>query len=58
LKKEYLRRLRLVLGTELGAKNKIQAIGHSEYQYLDIVLKLLIGTKKNYENWIGKQENC
>jgi hypothetical protein len=27
LKKEYLRKLRLVLGTELSAKNKIQAIG-------------------------------
>ena len=27
LKKEYLRRVRLVLGTELSAKNKIQAIG-------------------------------
>ena len=27
LKKEYLRRLRLVLGTELSAKNKIQATG-------------------------------
>ena len=27
LKKEYFRRLRLVLGTELSAKNKIQAIG-------------------------------
>ena len=27
LKKEYLRRLRLVLGTELSAKKKIQAIG-------------------------------
>jgi len=27
LKKKYLRRLRLVLGTELSAKNKIQAIG-------------------------------
>ena len=26
LKKEYLRRFRLVLGTELSAKNKIQAI--------------------------------
>ena len=26
-KKEYLRRLRLVLGTELSAKNKIQTIG-------------------------------
>jgi hypothetical protein len=27
LKKEYLRRLRLVLGTDLNSKNKIQAIG-------------------------------
>ena len=27
VKKEYLRRLRLVFGTELSAKNKIQAIG-------------------------------
>ena len=27
LKKEYLRRLNIVLGTELSAKNKIQAIG-------------------------------
>jgi len=27
LKKEYLRRLRLVLGTELSAKNTVQAIG-------------------------------
>jgi hypothetical protein len=27
LKKEYLRRLRLVLGTELSVKNKIPAIG-------------------------------
>ncbi len=27
LKKEYFRRLRLILGTELNAKNKIQAIG-------------------------------
>jgi len=27
LKKEYLRRLRIVLGTELSAKNKIQAAG-------------------------------
>jgi hypothetical protein len=29
LKKEYLMRLRLVLGTELSAKNKIQATGPS-----------------------------
>jgi hypothetical protein len=28
-KKEYLRRVKLVLGAELSAKNKIQAIGSS-----------------------------
>ena len=27
IKKEYLRRLRLVLGTELSAKNKTEAVG-------------------------------
>jgi uncharacterized protein YnzC (UPF0291/DUF896 family) len=27
LKKEYLRRFRLVLGTELSAMNKIEAVG-------------------------------
>jgi hypothetical protein len=27
LKKEYLRRLRLILNTELSAKNKTQAVG-------------------------------
>jgi len=50
LKKEYLRRLRLVLGTELSAKNKIQAVGSLAVQYLDTVLELLTGTKKNYKN--------
>ena len=34
LKKEYLRRLRLVFGTELSAKNKIQAIGSLALQAL------------------------
>ena len=47
LKKEYLRRLRLVLGTEFSAKNKIQAIGSLAVPYLDIVLESLTGTKKN-----------
>ena len=32
LKKEYLRRLRLVLSTELSAKNKIQQLDHWQYQ--------------------------
>jgi uncharacterized protein YgfB (UPF0149 family) len=31
--KEYVRRLRLILYTELSAKNKMQAIDHWQYQY-------------------------
>ena len=50
LKKEYLRRLRLVLSTELSSKNKIQAIGSLAVQYLDKVLEILTGTKKNCKN--------
>ena len=38
LKKEYLRRLRLVLGTELCARNKIQTIGSLAVPYLDTIL--------------------
>jgi len=53
LKKEYLRRLRLVLGTELSAKNKIQAVGSLAVP----VLELLTGTKKNCKNWTGKRGN-
>jgi len=47
LKKEYLRRLRLVLGTELSAKKKFKQLDRWQYQYLDRVLELLTGTKKN-----------
>ena len=43
-----MRRLRLVLGTELSAKNKIQAIGSLAIPVLT-VLELLTGTKKNCE---------
>jgi len=49
LKKEYLRRLRLVLRTELSAKNKIQATGSLAAPVLT-VLELLTGTKKNCKN--------
>jgi len=45
LKKKYLRRLRLVLGTELSAKNKFKQLDRWQYQYLDTVLELLTGTK-------------
>jgi hypothetical protein len=34
LKKEYIRRLRLILSTELSAKNKMQAIGSLVIQVL------------------------
>jgi hypothetical protein len=49
LKKEYLIRLRLVLGTELSAKNKIQAIGSLAVPVLT-VFELLTGAKKNRKN--------
>jgi hypothetical protein len=50
LKKEYLMRLRLVLGTELSANNKIQVIGSLAVP----VLKLLTGAKKKGKNLTGK----
>ena len=50
LKKEYLRRLRLVLDTELCAKIKSKKVDHWQYRYLDTVLELLTGTKKNCKN--------
>ena len=50
LKKEYLRRLRLVLSTELSAKKKFKQLDHWQYQYLDTVMELLTGTKKNCKN--------
>ena len=45
LKKEYLRRLRLVLGTELSERIKFKQLDHWQYQYLDTVLESLTGTK-------------
>ena len=50
LMKEYMRRLRLVLGTELSAKNKIQAVGSLAVPVLRYSLELLTGTKKNCKN--------
>ena len=48
LKKEYFRRLRLVLSTELSAKNKIQAIGLLAVPVLRYSFGII--------NW--HQENC
>jgi len=48
-KKRYWR-LRLVLGTELSAKNKIQAIGSLAVPVLIYSLESLNGTKKNCKN--------
>jgi len=56
LKKEYVRRLRLVLGTELSPKNKILAIGSLAVPVLRYSFGIT-GTKKNCENWKQKQEN-
>jgi ribosomal protein L17 len=48
LKKAYLRRLRLVLGTELSAKNKIQATASLAVPVFRYSSELLTGTKKNH----------
>ena len=48
-KKEYVWRLRLVLGTELSPENKFEQLGHWQYQYCDIVLELLTGAKKELQ---------
>jgi len=42
-----LRRLRPVFGTELSAKNKIQAIGSLAVPVLRYILELITDTKKN-----------
>ena len=52
LKKEYLRRLRLVLGTELSAKIKIQAVGSLAVP----VLRYSFGIV-NWQNQTRKQGN-
>jgi hypothetical protein len=47
LPKEYLRRLKLVFGSELSARIKFKQLDHWQYQYLDTVLEFLTGTQKN-----------
>jgi hypothetical protein len=64
LNKVYLRRLRLVFGTELSVNNIKRALGsmgvpeHWEYQNIGVILELLNGAKENCEHWIHKQRNC
>ena len=50
MKKEYLRRLRLVLGTELCAKNKIQATGSLAVP----VLRLIFGIVNWHQDELQK----
>jgi hypothetical protein len=52
LKKEYIRRLRLILSTELSAKNKMQAIGLLAIQ----VLKYSFGIINWHQEEIQKQD--
>jgi len=54
LKEEYFCILRIVMGTELSAKNKIQAIG----SLVVPALELLTGAKKNCKNRLGKRGHC
>ena len=45
-----MRRLRLVLGTKLSAKNNIRAVGSLAVPVLSRVLELLTDNKKNCKN--------
>jgi hypothetical protein len=52
LKKEYIRRLRLILTTELSAKKiKCKQFDHWQYQYYHTALELLTGIKRKYKSW-------
>jgi 3-methyladenine DNA glycosylase Tag len=57
VKKEYLRRLRLVLGTELSAKNKIQAIGSLAVPIFRYSFGIVNWHQKNCKNYTGKRGN-
>ena len=54
LKKEYLRRLRLVLGTELSAKNKIQALGSLALPVLRYTFGIVNWHQEELQNLDGK----
>ena len=54
LKKEYLRRWRLVLDAKLNTI-KYKQLDQWQYQFSGIVLEFLTGAKKNCKNWAG---NC
>ena len=54
MKKEYLKRLKLVSSTEFNAQNKIQQLVHWQYWHFYTVLELLTGAKKTAKT---RQEN-
>jgi hypothetical protein len=58
LKKEYIRRLRLILSTELSAKNKMQAIGSLTIPVLRYSFGFINCIKRKYKSWTGNQEKC
>jgi hypothetical protein len=55
---DYVRSLRLILNTELSAKNNMLVIGSLAVPVLSVAFELLTGIKKKYKNWIEKQEKC
>jgi len=57
LKKEYLRRFRLVLSTELSAKNKIQAIGSLAVPVLRYSFGIINWDHEELQNKTRKQGN-
>jgi hypothetical protein len=57
LMKEYLRRLRSVLDTELSAKNKIEAIGSLAVPVLRYGFGIINWRQEELQKLEGKQEN-
>jgi hypothetical protein len=58
LKEEYVRRLRLILNTELSANNKMQAIGSLAVPALRYSFGIINWHQGEIQNWIEKQEKC
>jgi hypothetical protein len=58
LKKEYIRRLKLILSTELSEKNKMKAIGSLAIPVLRYSFGIINWHQEEMQSWTEKQEKC
>jgi site-specific DNA-adenine methylase len=56
LVKEYVRRLRLILNTQLSTRNKMQATGSLAVPVLKYSFRIVNWHQEEIKNWIEKQE--